>query len=63
MGSYRLTQAAKEDLRQIYFYGFEIWGEATADRYYSADHVNEKMDLADAVGAGGGHCGKLSWVC
>ena len=35
MGSYRLTQAAKEDLRQIYFYRFETWGEAAADQYYN----------------------------
>ncbi len=36
MGSYRLTLAAKEDLRRIYSYGFETWGEAAADQYYNA---------------------------
>ncbi len=35
MGNYRLTQTAKEHLRQIYFYGFETWGEAAADQYYN----------------------------
>jgi toxin ParE1/3/4 len=36
MAAYRLTQTAKNDLRRIYFYGFEQWGEAAADRYHDA---------------------------
>jgi toxin ParE1/3/4 len=35
MADYKLTQAAKADLREIYFYGFEKWGEAAADKYYN----------------------------
>jgi toxin ParE1/3/4 len=36
MGSYRLTQAAKEDLRRIYYYGVSQFGEAQADKYFDA---------------------------
>jgi len=36
MAAYRLTEAAKNDLRRIYFYGWEQWGEAAADRYHDA---------------------------
>jgi len=36
MGLYRLTQAAKADLKQIYRRGFQEYGEAQADRYYNA---------------------------
>ncbi len=36
MAAYRLTQTAKDDLRRIYFYGWEQWGEAAADRYHDA---------------------------
>jgi toxin ParE1/3/4 len=46
MGNYRLTQAAKEDLRQIYFYGFETWGEAAADKYY-----NDLFDRFEQIAA------------
>ena len=46
MGNYRLTQAAKEDLRQIYFYGFETWGEAAADQYY-----NDLFDRFEQIAA------------
>ena len=33
MAECRLAKAAKEDLRRIYAYGFEKWGEAVADKY------------------------------
>ena len=36
MGSYRLTEHAKEDLKRIYFRGLEHFGEAQADKYYNA---------------------------
>jgi toxin ParE1/3/4 len=36
MAAYRLTQTAKNDLRRIYLYGWEKWGEAAADRYHDA---------------------------
>ena len=32
-GAYNLTPRAKEDLRGIWRYSFEIWGEAQADKY------------------------------
>ena len=34
MKKYKLTLEAKEDLRRIYSYGVEAWGEAQADEYY-----------------------------
>lgn len=34
MASYKLTQAAKNDLTRIYLYGLERFGEAQADKYY-----------------------------
>ncbi|KYC38808.1 plasmid stabilization protein [Scytonema hofmannii PCC 7110] len=46
MANYRLTQAAKEDLRQIYFYGLETWGEAAADQYY-----NDLFDRFEQIAA------------
>jgi toxin ParE1/3/4 len=46
MANYRLTQAAKEDLRQIYFYGFEKWGESAADQYY-----NQLFDRFEQIAA------------
>jgi toxin ParE1/3/4 len=36
MGSYRLAEAAKEDLRRIYYYGVSHFGEAQADNYFDA---------------------------
>ena len=33
-GNYKLSLEAKEDLRRIYLYGFENWGEVQADKYY-----------------------------
>ena len=34
MAAYKLTLEAKDDLRRIYLYGWEKWGEAAADRYH-----------------------------
>ena len=34
MRSYSLTNNAKEDLRRIYRWGFDTFGEAQADKYY-----------------------------
>ena len=34
MGSYRLTEQAKKDLRRIYKYGLIAFGESQADKYY-----------------------------
>lgn len=36
MGSYKLTEDAKEDLRRIYRYGVKEFGQAQADLYYDA---------------------------
>ena len=36
MGTYRLTENAKEDLRRIYRRGLRAYGEAQADDYYHA---------------------------
>jgi toxin ParE1/3/4 len=36
MGTYRLTENAKEDLRRIYRRGLREYGEAQADDYYNA---------------------------
>ncbi|MEQ1545407.1 type II toxin-antitoxin system RelE/ParE family toxin [Methyloglobulus sp.] len=36
MASYRLTEAAKEDLWRIYQYGVVQFGEAQADSYFNA---------------------------
>ena len=36
MGTYRLTETAKEDLRRIYRRGLREYGEAQADTYYNA---------------------------
>ena len=34
MSKYRLTDEAKEDLRRIYKYGYEEFGEEQADEYF-----------------------------
>ncbi|MBR7887425.1 type II toxin-antitoxin system RelE/ParE family toxin [Marinomonas sp. A79] len=34
MTEYRISNAAKEDLRRIYVYGVEQFGEALADEYF-----------------------------
>ena len=34
MENYKISIEAKEDLRRIYLYGFESWGEEQADKYY-----------------------------
>lgn len=36
MASFKLTEAAKLDLRRIYLRGLEEFGEAQADKYYNA---------------------------
>jgi toxin ParE1/3/4 len=36
MASYRLTEAAKVDLRRIYHYGVVQFGKAQADKYFDA---------------------------
>ena len=36
MASYRLSEAAKEDLRRIYRYGVSRFGESQADNYFDA---------------------------
>jgi len=36
MGNYKLAKAANDDLRRIYVYGLQKWGEAAADEYYNA---------------------------
>lgn len=34
MYNYRISLNAKEDLRRIYIYGYELYGEKKADEYY-----------------------------
>ena len=36
MGVYELNDQAKDDIRRIYEYGAETYGEARADEYYRA---------------------------
>ncbi len=36
MGTYRLTEDAKSDLKRIYTRGLQEYGEAHADSYYNA---------------------------
>ena len=52
--SYNLSFEAKEDLRRIYRYGFENWGEEQADLYYFSlfecfDLIAEKPFMYQAV--------------
>ncbi|WP_394753156.1 type II toxin-antitoxin system RelE/ParE family toxin [Crenothrix sp.] len=36
MGNYKITEAAKEDLRRIYHRGIREYSEIQADKYYDA---------------------------
>lgn len=54
MAKYKLAKAAKDDLRRIYAYGFEKWGEAAADKYYNSffdrfEQIAEQPYLYPAV--------------
>ena len=54
MGNYRLTEAAKADLRRIYRFGFERFGEVEADNYYAGpfdrfDSIAENPNQYPAV--------------
>jgi toxin ParE1/3/4 len=54
MGTYRLTENAKEDLRRIYRRGLREYGEAQADDYYNAlfdrfEQIAEQPFLYPAV--------------
>jgi toxin ParE1/3/4 len=54
MGTYRLTENAKEDLRRIYRRGLREYGEAQADEYYNAlfdrfEQIAERPFLYPAV--------------
>lgn len=43
---YRLTPAAKEDIREIWFYSVDTWGEKRAEAYIS--HLESQFEkLAD----------------
>lgn len=46
MPSYELTQAAEEDLRDIWRYTFETWGPGQADKY-----LDQLGDCFDAIGS------------
>ncbi len=46
MGNYRLAPDAEEDLWRIYHWGFRKYGEAVADKYYSA-FFDRFQQLAD----------------
>ena len=52
--SYKLSLEVKEDLRRIYRYGFNNWGEEQADKYYFSffecfDLIAEKPYMYQAV--------------
>ena len=54
MGTYRLSEHAKEDLRRIYRRGLREYGEAQADEYYNAlfdrfEQIAEQPFLYPAV--------------
>lgn len=54
MGTYRLSENAKEDLRRIYRRGLREYGEAQADNYYNAlfdrfEQIAEQPFLYPAV--------------
>jgi toxin ParE1/3/4 len=54
MGSYKLTEDAKDDLRRIYRYGVREFGEVRADLYYDAlfkrfEEIAENPHLYQAV--------------
>lgn len=54
MGTYRLTENAKEDLRRIYRRRLREYGEAQADEYYNAlfdrfEQIAEQPFLYPAV--------------
>jgi len=54
MGTYRLTENAKEDLHRIYRRGLREYGEAQADQYYNAlfdrfEQIAEQPFLYPAV--------------
>ena len=54
MGTYRLSENAKEDLRRIYRRGLREYGEAQADQYYNAlfdrfEQIAEQPFLYPAV--------------
>ncbi len=54
MNSYRLSSNAKEDLKRIYFYGFENFGEQQADLYYDEffeafERIAENPNLYPAI--------------
>lgn len=48
---YLLSEDAKEDLISIYLYGYDIWGEAQADRYHDELHRTFAM-LSDTPRSG-----------
>lgn len=52
--SYKLSLGVKEDLRRIYRYGFNNWGEEQADKHYFSffecfDLIAEKPSMYQAV--------------
>jgi toxin ParE1/3/4 len=54
MGTYRLSENAREDLRRIYRRGLREYGEAQADEYYNAlfdrfEQIAEQPFLYPAV--------------
>ena len=54
MGTYRLSENAREDLRRIYRRGLREYGEAQADEYYNAlfdrfEEIAEQPFLYPAV--------------
>lgn len=46
MGDYKLSRFAEDDLRRIYFFGLEQFGEAQADAYFFGLH-QRFQEIAD----------------
>jgi len=44
--SYKINLEAKEDLRQIYSYGYHKWGVEQADRYFNRNYSANIKDIS-----------------
>jgi toxin ParE1/3/4 len=56
MGSYKLSEAAEDDLRELYRYGVLTFGPAVADKYYDGlisrfEEIAERPRLYQAIDA------------
>jgi len=54
MGTYKLNENAKLDLKRIYLHGLHLYGEAQADKYFNEffekfEQISEQPLIAPAV--------------